>query len=81
MLTGDSGKYIAVVCGVAFASLLITQQSVVLCGVMLRTTNRGREIHGVHIWISERLKTTNAGRAFLRLLSRRAVAAESPASG
>lgn len=50
MLTGDFGKYIAIICGVAFASLLITQQSAAFCGVLLRTTSQIREIRGIDIW-------------------------------
>lgn len=51
MLTGDFSKYIAIVCGVTFASLLITQQSAIFCGLMLRTTSQIRDIHGVDIWV------------------------------
>jgi len=51
MLTGDFSKYVAIICGVAFASLLMTQQSTIFCGVMLRTTSQIRDIHGVDIWV------------------------------
>jgi hypothetical protein len=39
MLTGDRSKYFAILFGVTFASLLITEQSATFCGVMLRTTS------------------------------------------
>jgi putative ABC transport system permease protein len=51
MLTGDRGKYFAIIFGIAFASLLITEQSGIFCGVMLRTTSQIRDIEGVDIWV------------------------------
>lgn len=51
MLTGDQGKYLAIIFGVAFASLLITEQSATFCGVMLRTTSQIRDTHGADIWV------------------------------
>jgi putative ABC transport system permease protein len=51
MLTGDRGKYLVILFGVAFASLLITEQSATFCGVMLRTTGRIRDTTGAGIWV------------------------------
>jgi putative ABC transport system permease protein len=51
MLTGDRSKYLAIIFGVAFASLLITEQSATCCGVMLRTTGRIRDTHGADLWV------------------------------
>lgn len=51
MLTGDRGKYVAIIFGVTFASLLITEQSATFCGVMLRTTSQIRDTHGADIWV------------------------------
>src|SRR3954447_22053071 len=51
MLTGDRGKYLAIIFGVAFASLLITEQAAIFCGIMLRTTSQIRDIHGVDVWV------------------------------
>ena len=51
MLTGDRGKYFAIVFGITFASLLITEQSGIFCGVMLRTTSQIRDIEGVDVWV------------------------------
>jgi len=42
MLTGDRSKFYAIVFGVTFASLLITEQSATFCGVMMRTTGCAR---------------------------------------
>lgn len=38
MLMGDRAKYLALVCGLAFSVLLITQQAAIFCGLMLRAT-------------------------------------------
>ncbi len=51
MLTGDRSKYLAIIFGVAFASLLITEQSATFCGVMLRTTGRIHDTQGADIWV------------------------------
>jgi len=51
ILTGDRNKYFAIIFGVAFASLLITEQSATFCGVMLRTTSQIRDTHGADIWV------------------------------
>lgn len=37
MLMGDRAKYLGIILGLAFASLLITQQSAIFCGLMSRT--------------------------------------------
>ncbi len=51
MLTGDKSKYVAIIFGVSFASLLIAEQSAVFCGLMLRTTSQIRDVHGTDIWV------------------------------
>ncbi len=51
MLTGDRSKYYAIIFGVTFASLLITEQSAIFCGIMLRTTSQIRDTHGADIWV------------------------------
>ncbi len=51
MLTGDQGKYYALICGVTFACLLIAEQSATFCGVMMRTTGLIQDIHGADIWV------------------------------
>ncbi len=37
--------------GLAFASFLITEQSAIFCGVMLRTTGRIRDTTGADVWV------------------------------
>jgi len=51
MLTGDRGKYFAIIFGVAFACFLIAEQSATFCGVMLRTTSQIRDTQGADIWV------------------------------
>src|SRR5262249_36300756 len=51
MLTGDRGKYFAMLFGLTFAALLITEQSATFCGIMLRTTSQIRDVHGADIWV------------------------------
>ncbi len=51
MLTGDRSKYFAIIFGVTFAGFLITEQSAIFCGVMLRTTSQIRDTKGVDIWV------------------------------
>ena len=53
MLMGNRTKYFAIVFGVAFASLLITQQCSIFCGAMLRTTSQIRDIEGADIWVMD----------------------------
>jgi putative ABC transport system permease protein len=53
MLVGNRTKYFAIVFGVAFSSLLITQQCAIFCGAMLRTVNQIRDIQGADIWVMD----------------------------
>lgn len=53
MLTGNRGKYLAIIFGVAFATLLIAQQSSIFCGLMLLTTSQIRDIQGANIWVMD----------------------------
>ena len=50
MLTGDRGKYYAIIFGVTFACFLIAEQRAIFCGVMRRTTSQIRDIQGAEIW-------------------------------
>ena len=38
MLVGDRAKYIGIIIGLTFASLLITQQSAIFAGIMTHTS-------------------------------------------
>src|SRR5487761_1065141 len=53
MLTGNQGKYLAMILGIAFASLLIAQQSSIFCGLMLLTTSQIKDLQGADIWVMD----------------------------
>jgi putative ABC transport system permease protein len=54
MLTGDTTKYLGIVFGVAFATLLMSQQMAIFCGLMRNTTSQVRDIEGGDIWVMDR---------------------------
>ena len=51
MLTGDRSKYWAIIFGITFSCVLITEQSAMFCGIMLQTTSQIRDIHDADIWV------------------------------
>lgn len=53
MLFGNPGKYLGIVLGVAFASLLISQQASIFCGLMRMTVSQIRDIKGAEIWVMD----------------------------
>src|SRR4051794_12748265 len=53
MLTGNQGKYLGIILGVAFASLLIAQQASIFCGLMLQTCGQVGDIKGADIWVMD----------------------------
>jgi putative ABC transport system permease protein len=53
MLTGNRGKYLGIILGIAFASLLIAQQASIFCGLMLQTSGQIRDIQGADIWVMD----------------------------
>jgi putative ABC transport system permease protein len=53
MLTGNPGKYIGIVFGVSVASLLISHQSSVFCGLMRQTGGQIRDIQGADMWVMD----------------------------
>jgi putative ABC transport system permease protein len=53
MLFGNPGKYLSIILGVAFASLLITQQSSIFCGLMRFTVSQIRDVRGASIWVTD----------------------------
>jgi putative ABC transport system permease protein len=53
MLTGNRAKYLGVVFGIAFGTLLITQQSSIFCGAMLRTISQIHDIADASIWVMD----------------------------
>jgi len=50
MLTGDAAKYLGIVFGVAFGSLLIAQQSAIFTGLMRRTSSQILDITEADLW-------------------------------
>ena len=44
MLVGSPGKYLMIVLGVAFSSLLMTQQSSIFCGILRLTASQIRDL-------------------------------------
>src|SRR5262249_32154286 len=53
MLTGDKAKYFGIVFGIAFAALLMAQQSSIFCGLMLNTTSQIQDLEGADIWVMD----------------------------
>ena len=53
MLTGNQGKYLGIILGIAFATLLIAQQASIFCGLMLQTSGQIRDIQGADIWVMD----------------------------
>jgi putative ABC transport system permease protein len=53
MLLGDRAKYAALVCGLAFSVLLITQQAAIFLGLMLRATGFLQNIGQPDLWIGD----------------------------
>jgi putative ABC transport system permease protein len=51
MLTGDRHKYLVLVLGVAFATVLMSDQASVFWSVMRRTTSQIRDTHPAGIWV------------------------------
>ncbi len=53
MLVGDRAKYIGIVLGLFFASLLITQQGAIFWGLMSRTYGAISDLGGPDIWVMD----------------------------
>ena len=53
MLIGNRGKYYAIVFGIAFACMLMAQQSSIFVGLMRNTTSQIRDMGGADIWVME----------------------------
>jgi putative ABC transport system permease protein len=53
MLTANRGKYYAIIFGVAFACMLMAQQTSIFVGLMRNTTSQIRDIHGPDLWIMD----------------------------
>ncbi len=53
MLLGDRAKYFALVFGVAFATLLMSQQVSIFVGLMTRTANQVLDIREADVWVMD----------------------------
>ena len=53
MLTGNRAKYLGIILGVTFSSLLIAQQSSIFCGLMRLTTSQIQDVQGADIWVMD----------------------------
>jgi putative ABC transport system permease protein len=53
MLIGDRGKYLGIIMGLTFASLLITQQSSIFTGLMTRTYGAITDLAQPDIWVMD----------------------------
>lgn len=53
MLVGDRAKYLGIIMGITFASLLITQQSAIFTGLMTRTYSSISDLALPDIWVMD----------------------------
>ena len=54
MLVGDKAKYLGIIMGLTFASLLITQQAAIFLGLMTRTFGAITDLSYPDIWVMDR---------------------------
>jgi putative ABC transport system permease protein len=54
LLVGDRAKYIALVIGLSFATLLLTQQASIFFGLLLRSTGPLQNIGQADLWVADR---------------------------
>jgi len=53
MLMGDRAKYLGLIFGVSFATLLMTQQVSIFMGIMQRTANQILDVRDAEIWVMD----------------------------
>jgi putative ABC transport system permease protein len=53
MLTGDRNKYLGLIFGVTFATLLMSQQVSIFMGVLTRTGNQILEVRDADLWVMD----------------------------
>lgn len=53
MLTGDRGKYLGLIFGVAFATLLMSQQVSIFMGIIGRTASQISDVRDANIWVMD----------------------------
>ena len=53
MLVGEAGKYIAMIIGIFFAALIMTQQLSIFCGILSRTYGFLSDMRVAEIWVMD----------------------------
>ncbi|MBX9804418.1 MAG: ABC transporter permease, partial [Alphaproteobacteria bacterium] len=53
MLFGDKGKYLAMVVGISFAALVMTQQPGIFVGLLSRTYSFVKDVSLPDIWVMD----------------------------
>ncbi len=53
MLTGNRAKYYAIIFGISFAVMLMSEQSAIFTGLMRNTSSTIRDISGADIWVMD----------------------------
>jgi putative ABC transport system permease protein len=53
MLTGDRSKYLALIFGVTFATILMAQQVSIFMGILTRTGNQILEVRDADVWVMD----------------------------
>lgn len=53
MLMGNRGKYYAIIFGISFAVMLMSQQAAIFAGLMNNMTSQIRDIQGADIWVMD----------------------------
>ena len=53
MLTGDRAKYLGLIFGVTFATLLMTQQISIFMGIIARTASQIEDVRDAEIWVMD----------------------------
>lgn len=53
MLSGDRTKYLGLVSGIAFATLLISQQASIFVSLMVRTANQVLDVREADVWVMD----------------------------
>ena len=53
MLTGDPAKYLGLIFGIAFASMLMSQQVSIFVGLMLRTASQILDVREADVWVMD----------------------------
>lgn len=53
MLTGNRAKYYAIIFGISFAVMLMSQQAAIFAGLMRNMTSQIRDLQGADIWVMD----------------------------